>query len=722
MPRRPERVLHFAWNPAAGGAVEPPIAEATTGWSTGQRPPAPYLNALHNNTGQWLDFLRGPSLSRWTRVALPTPFVSGSPVIAADRESVEGLSPVRRLVVAGTDATGRCVHVGFRGDTWVRRANFPVGVAGDFTRAYFANGYWWLLLANGGAGYLLTSPADQAAGSALDGSVNWTLDAGPSGGYVALAHSAEAAFFSRVLVTTTGLYFASGATSAPSTFGLRAIAGSAPLGTYTDVVWDGTTYVAVTSSGSVVTGNLSTFTGLTARITLETGISWRLSVGAGGELLAWRAAGDSTLSRSTDHGASWTAVVPLPVGFGALLALVYADGTWVATSSLAPYVWSSNDLMAWTRAPMPVADAAADVTTGITHCEGAWIALSYDHVSVGARAEDLAPGAWSPDPTPTALGNAGYLRGRKLSVTAPTDGQVYAWSASANALVPTTVSAGGGAAFTAGTFAARPASPAAGDTYFATDLAATIVCHVAGTWAWPHGGPLAATRGPILGGAGNWIAAGSTDGSGPVGGPGYSIALGLQVDTLPGGTERCLAECFSTIGWLLGVSTSTANRFYLLQAGMSSGAKMELGDMVLGSCVIALSISATQIRWSINGAAIGGGGAGSAGGSVAISGTYTPPDSGSRFVLGNNHSGNFAFIVGSLAFFAAWNSILSDAALTAISAAYATYLPGESGAAPVASWLAGQASRYAVAQELRGAQGCPLVVNPPPPATGWTAR
>jgi|GEM_PF-4943119 len=445
MARRPEKVLRFAWDPAVGDAIEPPVAEAAYGWTTSQRPPAQYFNALANNTGAWLDFLRGPSLSRWSRVALPTPFdlIAAVPVIAADRESVEGITPIRRLVAAGTDATGRCVHVSYRGDSWVRRANLPGGIGGAFTRAYFAYDYWWLLLADGSTGYLLTSTADQVAGSALDGSPNWVLSASaPAGGYVAMAFTLDAGVYSQVLVTTTGLYFASGVTSAPSTFSLGAIGGTAPLGAYTDVVWEGTTYVAVTSSGSVVTGNFSTFVGQPTRITSETGIDWRLTVGAEGELIAWRYSGLTPLYRSTDAGVSWSVVTPTTVLFGALTSLVYADGMWVGTAAIAPYVWSSNDLLTGTRAPVPVADDADAVTLGITHCEGAWVALSPDHVSVGARSEDLVPGAWAADPTPTLLGNAGWFANYRLALTAPTNGQVYTWVASTSRWTPTTPSAG----------------------------------------------------------------------------------------------------------------------------------------------------------------------------------------------------------------------------------------------------------------------------------------
>lgn len=272
-------------------------------------------------------------------------------------------------------------------------------------------------------------------------------------------------------------------------------------------------------------------------------------------------------------------------------------------------------------------------------------------------------------------------------------------------------------AATSGTLAARPASPAVGDTYYATDYDIALACAVAGTWRYAHGGPLAVTRGPVPSGASNWIASTTTGAVGPVGGPGYTIAVGLHIASLPGAVEQVIAENFTSVGalagWILGVSAVTANRMYLLHSDMSASAKVELGDLATGSYAVAISVSASEIRWSIKGAAAA---------STAISGTYTPPGAGARFVLGNNFTSDFAFVGSSFAYFVAWDSALSDAALVAVAAAHATYLPGASGAVPVASWLAGAAGRYDAYQRLQGSRGLDLGLTPVPPTLAWTAR
>lgn len=445
MPRRPERVLRFAWNSGVGGAVEPPAAEAEAGWTTGQRPPAQYLNALLNNQGGWSDFLRGPSLARWSRVALGSTFAGTAPVIAADTTSVEGATVIRRLVAAGTDGTSRCVYVSHRGDTWTRRDNFPVGIAGTFSRIYHADGFWWLLMSNGSDGYLLTSPADLVTGSALDGAPDWNLETSPptgAGGFVAMAHGVTGGGYQQVLVTsTTELHASSSATAGAVNFAEETPTGTAPSGAYTDVVWNGTTFIAVTASGYVVTGTGSTYTGQAARITVATGILWRLTVGADGEVIAWQglSASEAVMYRSVDHGVTWSLISVSTTGLQNLTSLTYADGGWVATCAQAPYLWSSNDLLVWTKAALPYDGTTGSIVYGATHCEGAWAVLRADAVVMGGRAEDLAPGAWSADPTPTLLGNAGWLRGYRISATAPTAGQGLIWDGTD--YVPTTPTA-----------------------------------------------------------------------------------------------------------------------------------------------------------------------------------------------------------------------------------------------------------------------------------------
>jgi len=279
------------------------------------------------------------------------------------------------------------------------------------------------------------------------------------------------------------------------------------------------------------------------------------------------------------------------------------------------------------------------------------------------------------------------------------------------------------ASHTTGTFAAaRALTPAVGDTFALTDVGGSLRCDVAGTWVWSHGGPLAASRGPFSG-AGAWIAArGAAATAGPVGGPGYSFALGLHVVALPGATEKVLLahDNGAVDGFFLGCADVTDNRIYLCQRGISAGARVKIeltdavgsahADLATGSYVIAVSIAPTAVRWSINGGAVG---------SLVISGTYAPPAATSRFVLMNFISSDFAPNA-EVAFFQAFDSTLSDAALQALGAGHATYLPGNASAVPVASYLAGSHPRYDVSGQLVGTEGAALVVEPS--TAGWTAR
>lgn len=455
--RRPDRVLHFAWDPAVGGAVEPPTGEATTGWATGQRPPAQYINALFNNQGSWIDFLRGPSLSRWTRAALPGT-LTAPPRFAADRTTVEGDTVLRRLVIAGYDGAANCVYVSHRGAAWTRQVNFPWGIAGDFSRVLNLSGTWYLCLDDTADGYLLTSPADGEVGSALDGSPNWSAVAIPASGavdsgvrsvaqssalYLVVAERKRLLWFDLSVWGVTG----------PLAGNYPESDGAGTRGFYNDVLWDGTQFVAVSTRGDVVrsTNGIGSFWAADVTLTAEADLEWRLTLGEDGEVVAWveRFASARSLWRSTDHGVSW---VEYPITDARLLNLTdlaYFDGQWVASTVYAPHLWSSNDLIAWTALTPPVIDDGNGAIYGVTMCEGGWVALRTNAVLNGDRAEDLAPGAWSVDPTPTTLGNAGWLAGYRINLTAPTDGQVLAWDAGTSRYVPTTPSAG--AAYTVST-------------------------------------------------------------------------------------------------------------------------------------------------------------------------------------------------------------------------------------------------------------------------------
>lgn len=453
--RRPERVLHFAWNPTMGGAVEPPTAEATTGWATDQRPPAPYVNALFNNYGQWFDFLRGPSLSRWSRVALPGTLTGA--LIAADQGSVEGANVLRRLVVAGNDGTDNCLYVSFRGDAWTRRTNFAGGApAGTFTRLYHLFSSWFLLSDDGTDGTIWVSDSDGVSSTALDGSHDWhtsgTFPMSADTRGVALCAGFTGAAV--VYACRTALYL--NVTGGAGAFTALAVSGNAPdtgHGLYRDLafleapVHTDSAVVAISSDGDVIRGTILAgspggFASIT-RLVAASSVTWRLSQGEAGEVVAWIArVGVHSLWRSVDFGATWLEIEVTETRLHDLTALVYRDGTWVASTLDAPHLWSSNDLLGWTPLVVPVVDDGDNAIVGVTFSEGGWVALRDNVVLNGERAVDPAPGAWTIDPTPTTLGNAGWLAGVRITLTAPTDGQVLAYDNGTGRYVPTTPAKG----------------------------------------------------------------------------------------------------------------------------------------------------------------------------------------------------------------------------------------------------------------------------------------
>lgn len=299
--------------------------------------------------------------------------------------------------------------------------------------------------------------------------------------------------------------------------------------------------------------------------------------------------------------------------------------------------------------------------------------------------------------------------GDGLGGVTETSADVSAVLAAANAAAARTALGVTTPSHTTGALSARAASPAVGDTHYASDFDVTLRCYVAGTWRIEGGDALNVGVGPF-GTTSRFTGQTSGTVKGPVGGPGYSLAIGLHVTSLPGATECVLLHFGSgdlSTGWVLGASKAagTVNNVYLQQAGINSGAKVELTGALLttGSWGLALSISASEIRWSVNGGAAG---------TVAISGTFTVSN-GSAATLGGFTVNNLSVTWGKLHWFQAWASTLGDAALQAIAAEHASYLPGASGATPVAAWLAARSRRDAGFQELVGSQGLLYVPTVP---------
>lgn len=283
-----------------------------------------------------------------------------------------------------------------------------------------------------------------------------------------------------------------------------------------------------------------------------------------------------------------------------------------------------------------------------------------------------------------------------------------------NSVYPVTSDTPGTSALssTVGRCSGRAASPAAGATRYCTDLDVLLRCRVAGTWRVAGELPMAVTRGPF---ALNTLITSAVNATSVALGAGTTIAVGLHVGSLPGGSSlRLIAERHTDgpdTGWYL---CSAGNRLKLYLAGVNSGTPVDLGvDLVAGACAVAVSIHASEVRACVNGGSVV---------SAAISGTYVPPGTGAQLTLGGNYAVNSTifFGIGSMAWFATWASALGDAAKQAVGAAYATYLPGEAGADPSATWAAFRTAPGADAQaQLIAATPVPLAINA---ALGRTVR
>jgi hypothetical protein len=269
---------------------------------------------------------------------------------------------------------------------------------------------------------LLTTAANSAV---LSGTGSWTSATLPGGtkGVRAVAYDGSAywAAVARDTIVATP--------NASPTSWSAATLGTAVTGTFRDLVWTGTAFLAVTNQGEVYRAGggsaaAATWTALSA---MPPGAAdWRFTVGPDGTVLAWvenlGAAAD--FYTTDDDGDSWTAVTSSP-SVERIKSITFADSVWMAATVEAPYLWQSNDATAWTRLKLPY--AGATTVYDVAYSEGSWLAARNAFVEVSARAEDIAAGTWAPDPTPTALSDAAYLRGRAISTSAPSDLDVLTW-------------------------------------------------------------------------------------------------------------------------------------------------------------------------------------------------------------------------------------------------------------------------------------------------------
>ena len=438
---------------AAGGAIVVPAAgKAAVGYAPREKVPAGWWNYHLNLLGQWAGYLAGPSMTVWPRYAFPSPDGAyATPVRAAVDWYTEDLVEARyRYVVVAHDGTGACVLVSRRGQEWALRRNLPAGAASP-VGVTFARDLW--LVCTSSAIYYAerddaSYPSSGAGASALrDTGIDWgtaTLPGSPgtirgvayagneAGGMVVASTS------TKILVSNTyGLTWSD--TGASGRQAGRDIAAST-VQTAVEISSDaGDGYIVRATGGLMSWTHVQTLSGTGSDTT------WRLALGPTDSgvttFVAYKTGvTNPRVHKSTDDGVTWVAV-STDAALQNLTSLAYRDGVWVATSAVAPYAFTSSDLEHWISVPVPVPLAAADASLlAVVFAGGSWLLVSPTGVLQGAPAVDPSPEGYTPNTTATMLSNAGWLRGRILSTTAPTNGQVYAWNSGTSQWEPVAAS------------------------------------------------------------------------------------------------------------------------------------------------------------------------------------------------------------------------------------------------------------------------------------------
>lgn len=476
MAMRPTQVLRWAWDAIAGAIVQPPSANAEAGFTTAQRPPAQWFNALFNNVFSWVDFLRGPHVEHWTRVAWgtsPGSYDATSPVLlAVDAYTTDAVGAAYRYAIAGWETTGptSTLHVSQRGNTWTRRTNTP-GALGKPTALALSRGGasdLWLMADDASQIFYTAVDAGGAGGAIGSAGGSWSTATVPGGmgDVVAIACADDG---SAVAITgALGAYTTDGATWTNIT------EGSARTGNATDIVWDGVKFVYVCVDGKVY--SCATAGGTFAHsATLPASGAWRLAAGESGCVLAHQYVSSAVedFHYSDNSASSFAAVSPVSIEQAdgtipsvlRITKIAYNDGTWLATSTYAPFLWVSNDAETWLPLRMPV--SGTDLALyNIAWDGGAWIVAGNGWVLQCPRGADPSGAALVASTTPATLSDAASLRGVTIATDAPADNDVLTYdlaqdrweprapaAASLNVLSSPTVSTANATQTTCGTLA-----------------------------------------------------------------------------------------------------------------------------------------------------------------------------------------------------------------------------------------------------------------------------
>jgi hypothetical protein len=454
---RPTRRPRWGYNAPGGALVEPPSNFARLGFYTAERPPAQWVNYLLHFTAAWCDYLAGPGWGAWERLAHggSAPTLNTLTAIAVDTNDLRARAGVYRYVIAGVKSGPTpTLAVSRTGREWLERD--PPTLC-DAIRGIAPVGSQWLLWGTGpdAKERIWNTPAS-GSGSAIQASddEDWTVAEvlellvprglahdGAGEAWVACDDGAGDA----VLVRSRD----DGATW-PFTVAMVVDNGARIC----DIVWDAarSRYLLSASDGKTYTfvgGSSNALAPGGSAPDATPGSMVHLRVG-GDTCVAWARAdydgvalGWLDVWRSEDGGGTWAAVT-LPVAFGPTATdVTYAEGVWLITSTSAPYLWrSDDDAVTWERVPLPLDEESWALYRAV-YADGAVTASGLTWTVATTRATGLSPDSsrvYSPEPG--YLADAGYLRGRRIASTPPTDNQVLVWNAGTGRWTPSTPAAG----------------------------------------------------------------------------------------------------------------------------------------------------------------------------------------------------------------------------------------------------------------------------------------
>lgn len=424
--QQPTLYARWAYDAIAGALIQPTSDYQSGGMVAHKAFPATWFNYWWNLQGQWIDYVAGWAPNDWTRQAAPGG-VAPQLYVAADdvTPEISGYATTRWAIAATTTgAVGVKIYASRTGAEWVDRTRLPAGAPGTGETALgltIGDGYWYLW----SDGHLWWTPTDTSGGtSALAQTAGHTWTAVSS----VPAPTSTGTLHARTDATEVLLVSGSGvsdwyASTDGTTFAVLAPA-VAPAAIGTGVTYDGTVWVVATADGTIyTTSSLATLPVSVGSLPGAVSATWRLASDGAGTLLAWRQ-DHATVYKSTDHGLTW-ALITLVGPIGSMTSVQWIDHAWLTTTQTTPAVVRSNDGTTWVACALPQPETA-DQIYSTAYASGSVVAAG-GAIYQSGHARATAPGSAGSLGQPAPLADAGYLRGRVITTTAPTTGQVLQW-------------------------------------------------------------------------------------------------------------------------------------------------------------------------------------------------------------------------------------------------------------------------------------------------------